>query len=207
MSTANAPYNLAAFFTDLCDQLALSPTPWRLTFLTEWALWENTGAGYNPLATTMPGGEDALNPWWNTFGDANQYHVRNYASGAKGVFATAKTLRLGYYDTIREALENETISDRPGIAAALRTWGTIGFANEVANGWAPQDSTDPGPEPAPAPAPPSADVDLNTATLARFAALREAASVFADDLTEATVRFAAALDAAADPDRVPGTGQ
>lgn len=127
-----------AFWHELLTiDLELDPDPWRIAFLEEWARWENTGARFNPLATTQPGHEDPNNPYWNTFGDNGQYHVRNYATFSAGITATGKTLLNGLYQPIIDALYRHWIHDASELAAALRTWGTKGFADIIEQGWHP----------------------------------------------------------------------
>lgn len=204
---------LDAFNTRLCQKLDLSPTPWLLTFLHRWAAGENTGAAYNPFATTWedPQLENPVNRWWNTFEDEKTgtiRHVRNYRSLEAGVEATARTIRQpAYYATIRSVLNKQAISpaDRPKLVADIRTWGTTAFANQLADGWSP------------APVTPVTDPEhiqqltdqlvvlmdqvdrLNAAVLARFAAVNAGGVA----LLKGATLTAFALQRAADPAEIP----
>ena len=129
--------DLAEYFTAVLEKIGRTPSVWRLQWFREWARYENTGARFNPLATTQPGGEFSADPYWNSFGSENQYHVRNYATFDDGVLATAHTLVNGYYPAVLAMLDNEGSNDLASVSAQLRTWGTTGFANEVAEGWLP----------------------------------------------------------------------
>lgn len=136
----HTPAERYQFWRELCKFAGLgSLTSWRREFFDEWARFENTGAQHNPLATTEPGREDPANPWWNTFGDEGQYHVRNYVSLEAGAEQTAKTLRNGYYPDVVRVLERERIEPwrRRAIAEQLRTWGTVHFAAAIEGGWEP----------------------------------------------------------------------
>lgn len=123
---------------DIAEGLGYQPTPWRIDFFTEWMRWENTVAENNPLATTWKSGlEDAD---WTPFNHNGGNPVCNYASEEIGLSCTVKTLSLSYYDAIRQALTEQKLGyagSRERIAQAVRTWGTMGFANRVANGWSP----------------------------------------------------------------------
>ena len=115
--------------------LGLNRTPGRLLYLREWARFEGTGAAFNPLATTQPGGEAPADPYWNTFGDAGQYHVRNYATVEAGIAATITTLLNGRYNAVINSLAIERCD--PAAITEIRTWGTTGFANTLEAGWKP----------------------------------------------------------------------
>ncbi len=129
---------LAAVITGL----GLELTPWREEFFTEWARWEGTGAKHNPLATTQPGGEDPANPYWNTFGEEGQYHVRNYADEESGVAATVTTIRNGYYPHVLLTLQQQAVTNAEIVAAQIDKWGTTGFAVRLRAGWSPAGSTE-----------------------------------------------------------------
>lgn len=140
--------------TGILAGLGLTVTMGRVAYLSEWARWEGTGARFNPLATTQPGGEDPADPYWNTFGAQGQYHVRNYASLERGIAATVDTLLNGYYNAVVNSLAIERCD--PAAVQEIRTWGTTGFANTLAEGWKPVWWTawQPGADTEPAPAPP-----------------------------------------------------
>ncbi len=119
-------------------------TPWRLSWFREWARWEGTTAENNPLATTYDMG--SFQSQFNSAG------VKNYTSFDVGVQATHNTLALSYYTSIIDSLANERIGDRSAVVSAIRTWGTTGFADTIANGWTPLsgDVSAPPSEPPPA---------------------------------------------------------
>lgn len=108
------------------------------TILNRWAPWEGTGAKFNPLATTQPGGEDPNDPYWNTFG--NGYHVRNYATVDDGVEATYQTLVNGYYPNIEQAFKTGQIN-WSAMVPEIRKWGTSGLANAIESGQIPPAET------------------------------------------------------------------
>src|SRR5690242_5737591 len=72
--------------TDLLNRLGLPVTAENIKALAAWAQAEGTKAGFNPLATTqaMPGASSF-----------NGVGVKNYASYADGLQATATTLTNG----------------------------------------------------------------------------------------------------------------
>lgn len=124
--TANIPFDREAFFTALIRGLGMEPTPWRLEFFRTWAKFENTGAGYNPLATTRTAPDVAVHSNWN---DNDGVPVKNYASFDDGVRATLQTLRLSYYTLVLESLRQQKIL--AGAGDQLRKWGTMGFAAQA----------------------------------------------------------------------------
>ena len=124
-----------AFFSDVLSGPNLGINRWRLEFFEKWAAFEGCGAEWNPLATTWEGGEDPDDPWWNTFGENGQYHVRNYASRTAGLAATVGTLMLDYYIPVRATLA--TMEVTPRTWDAIRTWGTTGFVQALLDGWRP----------------------------------------------------------------------
>lgn len=114
-------------------------TRYWIPFGREWARWENTTAAYNPLAST-----DGSVSLAGTF---NSHGVKDYASFGDGVLATIRTISPGshytqfidYYSAIRQAIQQESL-DTPGrslVAAQMRKWGTVGFANQIERGWNP----------------------------------------------------------------------
>lgn len=98
--------------------MGVRPTLPRRAFLAAWAECEGGTARYNPLNTTLrlPGSTH-----YNSAG------VQHYEDRLQGLAATLLTLRLGYYQELRRAL------DKPRIGAlrilqlsesSIRTWGT-----------------------------------------------------------------------------------
>ena len=101
--------------TDLLNRLGLPVTSENVKAMTAWAQAEGTKAGYNPLATTqsMPGASS-----FNSVG------VKNYASYADGIAATAQTLTNSHYANILAALRAGTSAVAVGRAVADSPWGT-----------------------------------------------------------------------------------
>lgn len=86
-----------------------------VAFLRAWKRAENTAAGYNPLATTMP------EPGSTRF---NSDGVQNYTSYRQGLKATAATFRNGFYQPLVSDLR---IGDDPHQLASdvvHSKWGT-----------------------------------------------------------------------------------
>jgi hypothetical protein len=86
--------------------------------LEAWKPYEGTNAFWNPLATTWK-----MSPVC----DFNSVGVQNYTNQDMGARATANTLNLGYYDSIRKMLRLETF-DRESMRSALGTRGTCSGA-------------------------------------------------------------------------------
>ena len=117
-----------AFFTDMLeDELGIAASDFALDAMAVWKRYENTGADWNPLATTwrMPGS-------WNY----NSVGVQNYPDRTTGIQATANTLALSYYDAIRTMLREQAFN-RSQIRAALVTWSGEGaYVDNLLNEWA-----------------------------------------------------------------------
>ena len=86
--------------------------------LEAWKPYEGTNAFWNPLATTWK-----MSPVC----DFNSVGVQNYTDQDTGARATANTLNLGHYDSIRKMLRLEAF-DRESMRSALGTWGTCSGA-------------------------------------------------------------------------------
>ncbi len=128
--TANIPYDRTAFFSAVLRGLGLEPTPWRLEFLNAWARYENTGAGYNPLATTRASPTVRWHSDWNENGGVP---VKNYSTFDDGVRATVETLALPYYTKVRASLAAEQII--PGAGEEIRdSWGTVHYGEALIAG-------------------------------------------------------------------------
>lgn len=161
----------------LLAALPTDQTADKVNALVAWASKEDTGAAWNPLATTedMEGATD-----YNSVG------VKNYASQEVGIAATILTLRNGRYPNLLGLLED------PGPAAIaiatclpdLDTWGTGPFPNYVEElasgdpqGWAeapiagggsaPTPPPDPAPEPTPEPEPEAPTVNVTLPVLSQ----------------------------------------
>lgn len=158
------------WYNALCTAANFPRTQWTRRFFDEWAQWEGVPEWIaNPLATTEPAPELrstqdlGFGPGkWNT---ANPpYGVGIYKDQTSGGIATARTLRNGYYPVLTKAIDNQDITDQNGTAANIRTWGTMGFAQKVQDGWEPVGNTTPTPNPSPAPDLP---IDTDTEKLVR----------------------------------------
>lgn len=143
------------FANAIIVRMDMTPTAWRRDFYVEWMRWENTGARWNPLATTRDGGEWPTNPYWNENGGNP---VRNYASFEVGVAKTVETLNLQYYNAVRAAIEREHVSSE--VSNEIRMWGTVGFAAMLDSGWRPAASPAPAPPPVVVPPAPTLEQTL-----------------------------------------------
>jgi hypothetical protein len=139
------------WYDALVDAAQFPRTQWTRRFFDEWAQWEGVPEWIcNPLATTEPAPELrssrdlGFGPGkWN---NANPpYGVGIYKDQRSGGIATARTLRNGYYPVLIRAIENQDITNQNGTAANIRTWGTMGFAQKVQDGWEPVGATTPSP--------------------------------------------------------------
>jgi hypothetical protein len=103
------------FFVEVLERLADVPvSDFAVDALILWEPYEDTGACWNPLATT----------WIMEFRcDYNWKYVQSYQSQDMGTRATAKTLAQGYYYNIRRMLRLEEFN-REGLRADLDVWGT-----------------------------------------------------------------------------------
>jgi len=92
--------------------------------LVAWEPYEDTGACWNPLATTWK-----MNPvcYFNCLERDSAGNcirgVQSYQDQEMGVQATANTLNQSYYDAIRKMLRLEAF-DREALRTALSKWGT-----------------------------------------------------------------------------------
>jgi hypothetical protein len=113
------------FFAEVVDALSdVRQNNFAVDALAAWAPYESTKAFWNPLATTW-----RLQPVCyfnclrrNTNGQCTS-GVQNYTSQDDGVTATANTLNLSYYASIRAMLDIRDF-DREAMRKALGTWGT-----------------------------------------------------------------------------------
>lgn len=192
-SSPSPPYDRRAYFASVAEGIGTEDSDWRFAYFYEWARFEGFadvgGPHFNPLATTLPGGTNPAEPYWNTFYDADgtEYHVMNYAGFNIGVSKTVATLSNGRYSAIIAALRREEIGElRDEVVAQTRTWGTVGFADHIAGGWEPH------PEPTPPPVPDDLEsliedhealkayvLQLNADTVSRFDILELAGADYA----------------------------
>lgn len=113
------------FFAEVAAGLSdVRQNDFAVDALVAWAPYENTRAFWNPLATTW-----RLQPacYFNCLRRSTNGQctsgVQNYTSQAKGVTATANTLNLSYYASIRAMLDLRGF-DREAVRKSLGTWGT-----------------------------------------------------------------------------------
>ncbi len=115
------------FFADMLEQeLSIAANDFALDALEVWRRYENTGADWNPLATTweMPGS-------W----DYNSVGVQNYPDRTTGIQATGNTLALSYYDAIRTMFREEAFNHSQ-IRSALVTWSGEGaYVDNLLGEW------------------------------------------------------------------------
>ena len=112
------------FYAKVLQYMDVLPTTNNVKFLKTWQSFEGGNAKNNPLNTTYK------------LANATNYNtanVKNYETDNDGIKATAKTLLLNYYKPIVKGLKNneslEWYKNNADVNKALRTWGTIGFAN------------------------------------------------------------------------------
>lgn len=88
-----------------------------------WMTAEGAGGQNNPLNTTLATS--------GVVGAVNSVGVKNYATPADGVRATAETLAFGSYAPIRAALlsGHGVASTEASVFAITDTWGTADFTN------------------------------------------------------------------------------
>lgn len=139
------------WYNAACEYGAFPRTQWTRRFFDEWAQWEGVPEWIcNPLATTEPAPglrssvDLGFGPGrWNT---ANEpYGVGIFKDQTAGGQATAKTLLNGFYPALVRAIVQQDIVDHNAVAANIRTWGTMGFAQKVQDGWEPVGNTTPSP--------------------------------------------------------------
>lgn len=129
---------MSVFIPPLYSALNLPATQGRIDWANHWAAGENTNALWNPFATTYPEPDWELssNPYFNSFGPNDQYHVRNYRDLASGVAATVATIRQFNFSLILNSLKQQRVL--AGVGQVMRdTWGTFAFGTELINGYVP----------------------------------------------------------------------
>jgi hypothetical protein len=120
----------SSFWEEVVSQLNPQPknTDLAIKALKLWMPFENTKACWNPLATTkvMPGS--------TRFGK-NTANVQSYPDKSTGAKATALTLNLSYYKSIRLMLAQQKF-DEAGINSGLKTWiGNPSYAANLTKKW------------------------------------------------------------------------
>jgi hypothetical protein len=109
----DVPAEAPDFFTSVLSKLNIPISQFAVQALTIWTNYEDTGAYWNPLATTWDMGEKS----W----DFNEAGVKNYVDKETGFQATANTLALHYYESIREMLALQSFNEQ-GLREAVATW-------------------------------------------------------------------------------------
>jgi hypothetical protein len=109
----DVPAEAPDFFTSVLTKLNIPTSEFAVQALTIWTNYENTNAYWNPLATTWDMGEKS----WNF----NEAGVKNYADKETGIQATANTLALHYYESIREMLAIQSFNEQH-LREAVATW-------------------------------------------------------------------------------------
>ena len=104
------------FFSGLCRAMGWEPSAWRLAAFAEWARYEGMPLEqtWNPLATTRASTAAVRNATYDIGfgpGNWNAVGVGVYRDAAAGIAATAETLQLDYYPTIRRCFADETAFD------------------------------------------------------------------------------------------------
>jgi hypothetical protein len=109
----DVPTEAPDFFPSVLTKLHIPTSQFAVQVLTIWTNYENTGAYWNPLATTLPMGEKS----WNF----NEAGVKNYVDKETGFQATANTLALHYYESIREMLAIKSFNEQ-NLRQAVANW-------------------------------------------------------------------------------------
>jgi len=109
----DVPTEAPDFFPSVLTQLNIPISDFAVQALNIWTNYENTGAYWNPLATTWDMGEKS----WNF----NEAGVKNYVDEETGIQATANTLALHYYEYIREMLAIQSFKEQD-LREAVATW-------------------------------------------------------------------------------------
>ncbi len=102
-----------AFYAAVFRQLDLPVHPFAIKALQLWAEQEEAKACWNPLATVWNMGDQCCR--YNAVG------VKHYLSAEVGVYATARTLALPYYEPLRRFLAGEAW-DEQGLPQAVALW-------------------------------------------------------------------------------------
>ncbi len=126
---------------DVLQALGAPDTAENFSFLDQWNVHELAvpPTHYNPFSTAYAGsaGEYGFGGVVNP--GHQQYRIKDYPSGASGAKATAAEIS-SIAPNIASALKHGDIlsesrsSQRAGISAELRHWGSTSFANQVLSG-------------------------------------------------------------------------
>lgn len=93
-----------------------------IVMVVAWQTAENTGAAFNPLATTEVMYPQPDEPCWNSL-PTMKCGVKNFISREQGLAANAKTIQNGYYPNILAGLQTND-PERVLNDGELATWGT-----------------------------------------------------------------------------------
>jgi hydrogenase maturation factor len=109
----DVPENFPTFFENVLVRLNIPVSEFATKALAIWARYEDTGAHWNPLATTRKMGDKST--------DFNASLVQNYDDLDTGINATVETLGLSYYEAIQQMLSMQSFS-RENIKKSLAKW-------------------------------------------------------------------------------------
>ena len=108
------------FYRQVLTRLGAPVTDENIKFFEAWHTAESGafggGAAFNPFNTTMKASDQTSNYNW--------VGVKNYTSKEEGIDATVRTLRLGYYRDIVNALRRGDDPMGAAVALAHSPWGT-----------------------------------------------------------------------------------
>lgn len=113
----------------LLERAELPVTRQNLTALVAWQQAEGghhrNNARFNPLNTSRQSPGSTV---------VNSHGVRSYPSYEKGMDATVSTLRLGFYDKVRQALREGDSASAVARAVVASKWGTTGLFHQTLPG-------------------------------------------------------------------------
>ncbi len=118
------PTKKAWAFTFLAGLGVANPKPDAVLLVVAWQTVENSGAAFNPLATTQEMYPQPKDPCWNSL-PSMVCGVKNYTSLEQGIEASVKTVRNGYYPTLLAFLTGQANEYNP---QEFDTWGSGGSA-------------------------------------------------------------------------------
>ena len=115
--------DFATFIKLLANKVGFKLTDQNIRFLNAWRQAENTKASNNPFATTINYKND---PEMTKFNLANRGQgVKNFSTLEYGVDATAITMKLPYYNSLIQKLQQDNITAMElAKDSSLDKWGT-----------------------------------------------------------------------------------
>jgi len=118
------------FYDKVLDCLGAPKTYSNKLFFYAWRQAEGGTAKNNPFNTTYK--RDLKK---DQYDDYNSVGVKNYANRYIGIEATCKTLKIGKYSDIVDALKSGDAFDKIDKMKSLKTWGTGDLLVKVANSY------------------------------------------------------------------------